>query len=84
LKGIESLAHLQTINLVGTKITDAGLVALSQIKSLERVYCYGTGITKAGVESALLVRPRMVIDTGGYELPMRITDTLVYKAAKKN
>lgn len=83
LKGIRTLNNLQSLNLVGTDITDAGLQELAAIKSLEKVYCYGAHITHAGVAKVLQQRPTMVIDTGGYFLPARVTDTLEYKAKKK-
>ncbi|HTF20342.1 MAG TPA: c-type cytochrome domain-containing protein [Chryseolinea sp.] len=83
LTGIHALSRLQLINLVGTNMTDAGLQELIPLKSLRKVYCYGTRVTKSGVARLLALRPEIAIDTGGYHLPVRVTDTLEYKAAKK-
>lgn len=83
LKEIDALTHLQSLNLVGTNITDAGLQELGRVKSLEKIYCYGTQVTKSGVVKLLEMRTGMAIDTGRYQLPARVTDTLEYKAVKK-
>lgn len=77
------LKELQSLNVVGTRVTDAGLVSLSGIATLEKVYCYGTGVTRSGLEKLLREHPQMRIDTGGYMLPARITDTLEFKAPKR-
>lgn len=79
LKDISSMARLKSVNLVGTGISDAGLMALSATGSLERVYCFNTNVTASGVASLLRQRPQLVVDTGNYRLPARITDTLEFK-----
>lgn len=84
LKGIVALSRLESLNVVATKMSDKGLEELSTLKSLKRVYCYGTDVTRSGVEKLLRLNPKIAIDTGGYQLPPRVTDTLVYKPLKKN
>lgn len=83
MSAIGSLKELQSINVVGTRITDAGLFGLSGIPTLEKVYCYGTGVSRAGLEKLLRERLQLRIDTGGYRLPARVTDTLEFKAPKR-
>jgi uncharacterized membrane protein len=78
LQSIMGLPELRFVNLVGTNATDETLSSLAQIKSLRKVYLYKTRVTPAGIASAMIVNPALEIDTGGYELPKLVTDTLVY------
>jgi len=47
--GSSGLTSLQTLNLYGTKVTDAGLEHLKGFTNLETLSLYGTQITSAGV-----------------------------------
>ncbi|MEJ1242320.1 c-type cytochrome domain-containing protein [Chryseolinea sp. T2] len=83
LKKIRTLNQLQSLNIVSTDITDTGLAELQHLKALKKVWCFNTRVTRSGVSKLLLVRPDIAVDTGGYVLPVRVTDTLEYKAEKK-
>jgi len=83
LKKIQSLSKLQALNIVGTNVTDAGLQDLRQVTSLRKIWCYKTQVTRSGVTKLLQARPDIAVDTGGYVLPARVTDTLEYKASKR-
>ena len=83
LRRIQALNQLQKLNLIGTRITDAGLQELHKLPALKKVWCYQTQVTKSGVENLRKLRADIVIDTGGYVLPARVTDTLEYKAGKR-
>lgn len=83
MKGIAALSRLESLNIVGTKVSDAGLNELAALKSLTKLFCYGSEVTASGVEKLSDQLRNVVIDTGGYQLPPRITDTLVFKPSKK-
>ncbi len=50
LRTITGLAHLQTLNVYGTRITSAGLPTLRNMKRLEKIYAWQTGITTRDVQ----------------------------------
>jgi uncharacterized membrane protein len=77
------LPRLQSLNLVGTAVTDAGVRQLSSMKSLRKMYCFGTPVTANGVLDLSRLLPELLIDTGGYKLPPRVTDTLDFARPKR-
>ena len=80
--GIEQLMQLKrmtTLNLVGSQVSDNGLVHIGRLTNLNKVYVYQTGVTSKGVEQLMKDRPKLEIDTGGYEMPRLVTDTLIFK-----
>jgi hypothetical protein len=73
------LKRLTSLNLVGNNVSDAGLANLGQLTGLEKVYLYQTQVTGEGVSRLSNERPRLEIDTGGYQMPKLVTDTLIFK-----
>jgi hypothetical protein len=81
-KGIadcKNLKELRYINLVNTSITDNAFMALNHLNSLEKVYAYQAKLTPQGVSDFLSKFPKVVVDTGNYELPLLPGDTAIYK-----
>jgi uncharacterized membrane protein len=81
--GIEHLIPLKRLtmlNLVGNQISNEGMVNIGRLGSLEKVYLYQTEVTHEGIERLAKDRPKLEIDTGGYEMPKLVTDTLVFKS----
>jgi len=76
LKNLPSLVYL---NLVGTRVSGRGIMLLKDLKNLRSVYLYQTDI-KAG-EWAEIKRllPKIVLDTGGYKVPILESDTSLVK-----
>jgi uncharacterized membrane protein/mono/diheme cytochrome c family protein len=83
LENIKSLSQLQSVNLVGTKITANGLMALKDLKMLKSVYVYKTGVKNSDWISLKKSFPKVLIDTGGYIVPLFQTDTQLVKAPKQ-
>ena len=50
LADLRQFTHLRDLNLVGSRISDAGLAYLKDIRTLEDLNLGGTGITDAGLE----------------------------------
>jgi hypothetical protein len=55
---------LESLNLVGTPISDRGLAHLTKIKSLKRVYLWQTRVTEKGVRQLQKMRPDLAIQSG--------------------
>ena len=49
IKGINSLNHLERLNLYGTNVTDKSLETLASIKSLKKIYLWNTKVSKEKV-----------------------------------
>ena len=79
LAHLTKLSHLTSLNLIGNDISDKGTSHLSRLPKLEKVYLYQTKVTADGVRVLINDRPKMQIDTGGYLIPVLVTDTLVFK-----
>ena len=77
-KGLASLAaleNLESLSITQTKVTADGIGNVSALKKLKKVYLYGTGFTNAAVAGLKQKMPGLLIDTGGYKLPVLATDT---------
>ena len=83
LQSLQSLSNLTYLNLVGTKVTAQGLLQLKQLKKLQSLYLYQTNINKS--DWAILKKefPTTQIDSGGYLVPVFITDTTLVKSDVK-
>ncbi len=82
-KGLASLAaleNLESLSITQTKVTANGIGNVSALKKLKKVYLYGTGFTNAAVAGLKQKMPGLLIDTGGYKLPIIATDTTEAKA----
>ena len=80
LAKLSSLQELQSLNLVGTNITAEGLQALKNSKQLRSVYVYKTKINKGDWAQLQKAFPKILIDSGGYNVPLLPGDTTVLKA----
>ena len=82
-KGLASLAALENLEILSitqTKATVEGISSLTAIKSLKKVYLYNTRFTSAAIAQLKQKMPGLLIDTGGYKLPILVTDTTEAKA----
>ena len=85
-KGLQELAtlkNLQYLNLAGTKITATGLMQLKPLAKLKNLYLYRTNIKNADYFNLKKTFPSAIIDTGGYQVGLLVTDTTKVKAVKK-
>jgi hypothetical protein len=57
-----NLRKLEHLSLIGTRITDAGLVHLHGLKNLKRVNLIHTGVTDRGVADLRRAVPGVVVD----------------------
>jgi cytochrome c/Leucine Rich Repeat (LRR) protein len=80
LQKLASLQQLQSLNLVGTNITAEGLKALKDLKQLQSLYLYQTKINKEDWMQLQKDFPKVMIDSGGYNVPLFPDDTVVLKA----
>ena len=87
-KDVEQLAaltRLQYLNLSGTKVSAQGLEKLKEIKNLKQIFIYQTGISSSEWVTLKKIFPATNIDTGGYKVPVLMSDTVELKeAVKKN
>ena len=83
LRKIKSLQNLNYLNLVGTKITTNGILQLKEIKSLQYLFLYQTNVSKTDWKLIQDAFPKAQVDSGGYQVPLLPTDTIVVKAKKE-
>ena len=82
-KGLASLAALENLEILSitqTKATAEGISSLTKLKNLKKVYLYNTRFTSAAIAQLKQKMPGLLIDTGGYKLPILVTDTTEAKA----
>jgi hypothetical protein len=77
LEKLQSLQQLQSINLVGTNITVEGLKALKNLTQLQSIYVYKTKIKKEDFAQLQKDFPKVLLDSGGYNVPLFPDDTVV-------
>jgi hypothetical protein len=56
---------LEYLNIVGTKIDDAGLLGLTPSVTLKKIFCWQSGITENGVMVFQKKYPSIQIEFGG-------------------
>lgn len=81
-KGIVELkktTSLGYINLVSTKISLTGLSQLKDLKELQSIYLYKTSVTNDQWNDLKKIFPKVTLDSGGYVVPVLITDTTEVK-----
>ena len=83
IAAIKNLLQLQYINLVGTGVTAKGLEELKELKHLRQIFIYQTGITSNEWMNLKKIFPETQIDTGGYKVPILVSDTTEKKAEVK-
>ncbi len=80
LASLTALENLESLSITQTKVTADGIGNVSALKKLKKVYLYGTGFTNAAIAGLKQKMPGLLIDTGGYKLPILVTDTTEAKA----
>ncbi|MBL7829115.1 MAG: hypothetical protein JNJ57_20940 [Saprospiraceae bacterium] len=83
LAAIAPLPMLQSVNLAHTRVTGQGVLALSNNKSLRRLYLYGSGVVATDWAMLTGKFQGVNLDTGGYRLPFLESDTARLKEEKK-
>ena len=83
LSSLQTLKELHYLNLVATKISAKGLSSLKNLQQLQSVYIYQTVIDKK--DHLLLAKnfPNTKFETGGYALPVLVSDTTKYTKEEK-
>jgi hypothetical protein len=79
---ISKLDKLQSLSLVGTKITSEGVTKLQPLKNLQSMYLYQTEVNKNDWGKLKKAFPKTIIDSGGYTVPLLVTDTTEVKPLK--
>jgi mono/diheme cytochrome c family protein len=79
---LKNLDKLQSLRLVGTKVTGQGVLQLQKLKGLQSIYLYQTEVHKNDWGLLKKAFPKTAIDTGGYVVPLLVTDTTIVKAPK--
>jgi uncharacterized membrane protein/mono/diheme cytochrome c family protein len=82
IPSLGSLQELAQLNITGTKITNNGLDGLKKLKKLKSLYIFRTNINLSNWEKIKLQLPGVIIDTGGYTLPVLTGDTSEVKPNK--
>ena len=80
MQKLQTLKQLQSLNLVATSITDAGIASLKDLKQLQSIYLYKTKVDKRNWIQLQRMFPKTVLDSGGYDVPLFPNDTVVLKA----
>ena len=70
-----SLKELRSLNLVGTKVSADGLLALTNISHLQNIYLFQTNVDSNKWLQLKKSFPKTVLDTGGYKVPVFASDT---------
>lgn len=76
---LKALKQLQYLNLVGTKVSAEGLLQLKGMDKLQSIYCYQSAVKKEDYARLQQAFPGVVIDSGGYQVPLLSTDTTEVK-----
>ena len=79
MEHLKSLEQLRVLNLVGTDVTAAGVLQLKNLKKLQSIYLYQTRIEKKDWELLKKSFPKTLLDSGGYQVPLFRTDTMIVK-----
>jgi len=79
-----SLKNLRYLNLSGTKVTAAGLMQLKSLPKLKSIYIFETEIKSGDFTTLKKAFTSAVIDSGGYQVNLLVTDTTVVKPVEKN
>ena len=80
LQYLINLSDLQYLNLAWTKISAKGVEQLKGLKKLRQLYLYQTSISAEELDNLKKLFSKVIIDTGGYQVPVVESDTVVLKA----
>ena len=83
LSSLQPLVNLQYLNLVGTIVTSRGLMSLKSLPRLQAIYLYKTFISSADWTTLKTNFPKVTLDTGGYVVPILVSDTTIVKPPEK-
>jgi len=78
------LAHRawDMLNLVGTGVSAAGVEGLKGLTKLRTIYLYQTKVSGGDWVALRKALPKVEMDTGGYSLPVLVTDTAIVRQKK--
>jgi hypothetical protein len=76
------LKKLLYLNLVGTKVTAAGVTALKYNPGLSSIYLYQTNVAKKDYVALQRAFPKTKLDSGGYKVIDLPTDTIIVRSKK--
>lgn len=79
LPGLASLPELRVLNLVGTNVTTQGLMAVRPPAHLHALYLYHTRVERKDWGKLTAFYKATVLDSGGYALPVLVTDTAIVR-----
>lgn len=79
MTALSKLSNLQYINLSDTEVTGDGLKTLLDANHLSELYVYNSKAASDDLKILINAHPNIHIDTGGYQLPILDTDTIVYE-----
>jgi uncharacterized membrane protein/mono/diheme cytochrome c family protein len=79
---LKAAKQLRYVNLVNTKITAKGLTSLKDLKELQSIYLYHAAVNKNDWTDLQKMFPKTTLDSGGYKVPVLVTDTTEVKDKK--
>jgi len=79
IQQLQPLGHLLYLNIVGTRVSATGLTSLKPLQNLQSIYLYQSAVDHADLETLQNTFPGVVLDTGGYSLPLLEGDTTEIK-----
>jgi uncharacterized membrane protein len=80
LGALAGLDHLGLLSLYGTQVTDEQLLQMPVLPKLKKVFLYKTPICGQPLQPLTAKFGTIVLDTGGYVLPVLAGDTVVVKS----
>ena len=80
LASLDAFENLEILSITQTKATTEGIRGLTKLKNLKKLYLYKTSFTNAAIAQLKQKMPGLRIDTGGYKVPILVTDTTEAKA----
>lgn len=80
---LKGLLQLQYLNLSFSKVTEQGVQSLGELKNLKQLFLYHTNISPAGYDAIKKILPNAAVDTGGYKVEFRASDTQMVKQPLK-
>lgn len=81
LVGLKVLQELRVLNVVGTAVSAEGVGRLRALPKLRNIYLYRTKVAREDWASLKKAFPAAMLDTGGYSIPVLVTDTAVVRPA---
>lgn len=79
LSALASLPELRVLNVVGTNVTAQGLLAVRPPAHLHALYLYRTKVERKDWGKLTAFYKTTVLDSGGYALPVLVTDTAIVR-----